>query len=190
MTFRMTDKNLIGQMLEPSVPAFGVVDRVYKGTDESGDRLLFDEAHTANPRVAAANFPLSDEPDEGTLFREVKREGYEPLIHHKILMFDWSEPECVIVTGSANYSTNSTEHNDENSVVIIGDQRLAEEYFVEFCRLYQHWMPRWLHERESHEHHPDYLRPDDSWTRIWAQGGRANEFLNLSLSCIRDQRRR
>lgn len=182
MTFRMTDNTLIESMLEDSKTVFGVADRVYQGHDNSGDRLLFDEAHTADPRVAACNAPLDDEPDEGVLFREVKRSGYNPLVHHKILLFDWDTPDCVVVTGSANYSTNSTAHNDENSLIIHGDERLAEEYFVEFCRLHMHWRPRWLLERNpQHIHHVECLAGDDSWVNAWAKGGRQAEFLALAL---------
>ncbi len=183
MTFRMTDHALISAMLDDSVTVFGVADRVYRGNDDSGDRLIYDEAHTADPRVVACNFPLDDEPDEDALLRELKREGYNPLVHHKILLFDWDTPDCVVVTGSANYSTNSTEHNDENSLVVSGDQRLAEEYFVEFCRLFTHWRPRWLLGRGSRSAHPpEHLAPDSSWTGLWAQGGRPAALLNLALS--------
>ncbi len=182
MTFRMTDHALISAMLDDSVPTFGVADRVYQGNDDSGDRLIYDEAHTADPRVVACNAPLDDEPDEDVLLRELKREGFNPIVHHKILLIDWDTPDCVVVTGSANYSTNSTEHNDENSLIVLGDQRLAEEYFVEFCRLFIHWRSRWLREREFHgEHPPEHLASDSSWTDLWARGGRPAQLLDVAL---------
>lgn len=186
MTFRMTDNALISAMLrEGGAAAFGVADRVYRGNDDSGDRLVFDEAHAADTRIAAANAPLDDEPDEGALLRELKREGYNPIVHHKILLLDWDKPDCVVVTGSANYSANSTAHNDENSLVIHGDERLAEEYFVEFCRLFTHWYPRWLRERARHkEAGAEHLSDDDGWTRIWTDGGRMTEFLNMTFGGV------
>lgn len=182
ITFRMTDTALVQSILDDSKPAFGVVDRVYRGKEDSGDRLIFNEAHEPDPRVVACNAPLDDEPDEGVLFKELKRQGYDPLVHHKILLFDWNTPDCVVVTGSANYSTNSTAHNDENSLIVYGDQRLAEEYFVEFCKLYTHWRPRWMLERNPHNTHSvEHLSGDDSWIKIWAQGGKPAEFLALAL---------
>lgn len=182
MTFRMTDHALISAMLDDSKPVFGVADRVYRGNDDSGDRLLFDEAHTADPRVVACNGPLDDEPEEGVLFREMQRDGFNPLVHHKILLLDWDTPDCVVVTGSANYSANSTAHNDENTLIVHGDERLAEEYFVEFCKLYTHWRPRWLLERDSlHMHSVEHLAGDDAWVAAWARGGRQAEFLSLAM---------
>ena len=181
MTFRMTDLTLIKAVLDESLPVFGVADRVYQGADGSGDRAIFEDAHSASPRVAACNAPLDDEPDENTLFEEIKRDGYNPLVHHKILLFDWDTPQCVVVTGSANYSANSTAHNDENSLIVHGDQRLAEEYVVEFCRLYTHWRPRWLRERDQHgAPPPEHLASDSSWTGAWAEGGRMAQFLDVA----------
>ncbi len=181
MTFRMTDPTLIESMLDDSLPVFGVADRVYQGNDQSGERLIYTEAHTADPRVVACNSPLDDEPEEDALYVELKREGYNPLVHHKILVLDWNTPDCVVATGSANYSTNSTAHNDENTVIVHGDQRLAEEYFVEFCRLFTHWRPRWLLERERHaEPPPEHLAADSSWTGSWASGGRLAQFLDVA----------
>ncbi len=51
MTFRMTDPTLIESMLDDSLPVFGVADRVCQGNDQSGDRLIYTEAHTADPRA-------------------------------------------------------------------------------------------------------------------------------------------
>ncbi len=183
MCFRMTDPALIEAMLEPSVSLFGVCDRVY-GSDSAsdGDKLLHTEAYTADPRVVACNSPLDDEPDESALFREIKRTGYDPLVHHKILLLDWDQPDCVVVTGSANYSANSTAHNDENSLIIHGDQRLAEEYFVEMARLFNHWRPRWLIGRDrTHTPAAPALAADSSWTGSWATGGRLAQFLDVAM---------
>ena len=183
MCFRMTDPALIEAMLDPSVARFGVCDRVYTGkSDASGDRLLYNAAFEADPGVVACNSPLDDEPDESALLRELKRSGYDPIVHHKILLLDWDQPDCVVVTGSANYSTNSTAHNDENSLIVHGDQRLAEEYFVEMARLFNHWRPRWLQERDRHQgHRAPTLAPDSTWTGGWATGGRLAQFLDVAV---------
>ncbi len=181
MTFRMTDNSLIEAVLDDSLPVFGVVDRAYRGNDDSGDRVLFDAAHESHPKVVSCAAPLSDEPEEDALFAELKRDLYNPIVHHKILLFDWDQPDCVVVTGSANYSTNSTAHNDENSLIVHGDQRLAEEYFVEFCRLFTHWRPRWLRERESKSHPAEHLAGDSSWTESWLHGSTMADFLAVAL---------
>jgi phospholipase C len=191
MTFRMTAIEVVQEILNRGITlgdgvlVCGVADRVYQGNDASGDRLLYDDAFTDDPRVACAADPLDDldsEPDEQVLFDELKRQGYDPLIHHKLLICDWDTPDCVVVTGSANYSTNSSKNNDENSLLIRGDQRLAQAYFAEFARLYTHWRPRWLHERNyKHGHTTPVLAADASWAQTWYAGGRNAQLLQLAL---------
>jgi phosphatidylserine/phosphatidylglycerophosphate/cardiolipin synthase-like enzyme len=44
-----------------------------------------------------------------------------------------------VVTGSANFSKASTNDNDENMIIIRGDKRVADIYFTEFNRLFNHY---------------------------------------------------
>ena len=53
----------------------------------------------------------------------------------------------IVVTGSANFSDASTNDNDENMLVIRGDQRVADIYFTEFNRLFNHYYFRSVQER-------------------------------------------
>ena len=50
----------------------------------------------------------------------------------------------IIYTGSNNLSENSTHHNDENLLEIKGSPELAQTYFAEFIRLYEHYRARAL----------------------------------------------
>jgi phosphatidylserine/phosphatidylglycerophosphate/cardiolipin synthase-like enzyme len=51
------------------------------------------------------------------------------------------------VTGSANFSKASTNDNDENMLVIRGDRRVADIYFTEFNRLFNHYYMRSVQEK-------------------------------------------
>jgi len=53
----------------------------------------------------------------------------------------------IVVTGSANFSDASTNDNDENMLVIRGNQRVADIYFTEFNRLFNHYYFRSVQER-------------------------------------------
>lgn len=71
-------------------------------------------------------------------------------IHTKYLIVDPMGPKTLIITGSANFSTNSTSSNDENMVIIpcINDEgktRVQDIYLGEFFRLFDHWYFRYLH---------------------------------------------
>lgn len=60
-------------------------------------------------------------------------------IHTKYLMIDPLSDDPLICTGSANFSKNSLQNNDENMVLIRGDTRVADIYLTEFLRLHEHF---------------------------------------------------
>jgi phosphatidylserine/phosphatidylglycerophosphate/cardiolipin synthase-like enzyme len=59
-------------------------------------------------------------------------------VHTKFMLVDPLSNDPVVVTGSANFSENSTNVNDENMLVIRGDRRVADIYFGEFLRCFTH----------------------------------------------------
>ncbi|MBI4811077.1 MAG: hypothetical protein HY800_06510 [Ignavibacteriales bacterium] len=66
-------------------------------------------------------------------------------LHNKIIIIDPLGKTPITITGSANYSENSTNKNDENTLVIKGDDRVADIYFTEYVRLFDHFSFReWL----------------------------------------------
>ena len=67
-------------------------------------------------------------------------------IHSKFLLMDPLGSDPIVVTGSANFSKASTTDNDENMLVIRGNRRVADIYFTEFNRLFNHYYFRAVHE--------------------------------------------
>jgi hypothetical protein len=62
-------------------------------------------------------------------------------VHSKIILADPFGADPILVTGSANFSTNSTVTNDSNSLIFRGDTAVADIYATEFMRMFQHY---WL----------------------------------------------
>ena len=60
-------------------------------------------------------------------------------IHSKIIMVDPFGSDPIIVTGSANFSNNSTEVNDSNSMILRGFTAVADIYATEFMRMFEHY---------------------------------------------------
>jgi len=84
-------------------------------------------------------------------------------IHAKIIAADPFGPDPIIVTGSANYSVNSTTNNDSNSLVIRGNTAVADIYSTEFMRMFEHYLFRGsVAQRPSDK--PLGLSEDDSWS--------------------------
>ena len=88
-----------------------------------------------------------------------------PFIHNKFMLVDPLGEMPIVITGSANFSDASTTTNDENMIVIRGNQKVADIYLGEFMRLYSHYAFR-----ESLTFKPDnavdrsHLIANDSWT--------------------------
>lgn len=77
------------------------------------------------------------------------RERYNPLnknryIHDKFMLVDPLSEDPLVVTGSANFSKPSQRTNDENMLVIRGDTRVADIYFGEFMRVFDHHYARYI----------------------------------------------
>jgi phosphatidylserine/phosphatidylglycerophosphate/cardiolipin synthase-like enzyme len=60
-------------------------------------------------------------------------------VHSKFLLRDPLGDDPIVVTGSANFSEASTSANDENMLIIRGNRRVADIYFTEFNRLFNHY---------------------------------------------------
>lgn len=77
------------------------------------------------------------------------RERSNPLntnryIHNKFMLVDPLSDDPLVVTGSANFSRPSQRSNDENMLVIRGDTRVADIYFGEFMRVFDHHYARYI----------------------------------------------
>ena len=98
-------------------------------------------------------------------------------IHTKYLLADPLSDEPIVITGSANFSKASTDTNDENMVVIKGDKRIADIYFGEYMRLFNHYSFRESVKRalekaalgHPEDWKPQYLAETDDWMTDYFQ---------------------
>jgi hypothetical protein len=85
-------------------------------------------------------------------------------IHDKFLLIDPLGKDPVVVTGSANFSRASQTANDENMLVIRGNRRVADIYFGEFMRVFDHLYSRYivrkLEQSGKHDADAGYLKED------------------------------
>lgn len=62
------------------------------------------------------------------------------IIHSKVVVIDpFTNP--VVITGSHNFSASASGKNDENFVIIRGNEKLAQAYAVNIISVYRHY--RW-----------------------------------------------
>jgi phosphatidylserine/phosphatidylglycerophosphate/cardiolipin synthase-like enzyme len=66
------------------------------------------------------------------------------IIHDKIVVVDPLSPDCAVITGSHNLGYKASYGNDENLLVIRGNQSLAQAYAVHILDVYDHYKFRAL----------------------------------------------
>lgn len=76
-------------------------------------------------------------------------------IHTKFMLVDPLSDDPLVVTGSANFSRTSQRINDENMLVIRGDHRVADIYFGEFMRVFDHHYARYIVKKLTQESNSD-----------------------------------
>lgn len=99
--------------------------------------------------------PLYDWTRRETNTSRLKLNTHVSYIHSKFLLRDPLGEDPIVVTGSANFSDASTTSNDENMIIVRGDRRVADIYFTEFNRLFNHYYFRAVHEATEQAGHGD-----------------------------------
>lgn len=102
-------------------------------------------------------------------------------VHSKFLLVDPLGADPRVVTGSANFSADSSNQNDENMLIIRGDRRVADIYLTEFNRLFNHYYFRSVTEARGARGDPDslFLAEDASWLEGYVPGGLKTKRLAL-----------
>jgi phosphatidylserine/phosphatidylglycerophosphate/cardiolipin synthase-like enzyme len=83
--------------------------------------------------------------DDWFLSEELARpvnQGHVFFMHAKFVLIDPLSDDPLVCSGSANFSTNSLENNDENMLLIRGSKRVADIYLTEFDRIFRHFYTR------------------------------------------------
>ena len=97
------------------------------------------------------------------------------FIHTKFILVDPLSENPVIITGSANFSNNSSKNNDENQLFIAGETEVADVYLGEFMRMFDHYYFRdhakWIAKEKKTNPNAGFLDSTDGWTNRFFGGG-------------------
>jgi phosphatidylserine/phosphatidylglycerophosphate/cardiolipin synthase-like enzyme len=101
------------------------------------------DSRIAMIRATAIGTPIGD------LHPELLSAGHA-IIHDKIIVIDPLDRDgCVVITGSHNLGYKASYDNDENLLIIKGNQALALCYAVHVIDIYQHYLTRAKQEDEA-----------------------------------------
>jgi len=95
--------------------------------------------------------------------------GLNAIIHSKTIVIDPFSDDCVVITGSHNFSPAASEHNDENLVIIRGNRTLAQSYAVHIEGVYDHFA--WRAFLSNGGKASELFQPVSDWKK----GNRAHE---------------
>jgi phosphatidylserine/phosphatidylglycerophosphate/cardiolipin synthase-like enzyme len=101
---------------------------------------------------------------------EILKEG-QAIIHDKVVVIDPHDPvRCVVAFGSHNLGFKASYSNDENLVIVRGNQRLAQAYAVHVLDVYDHYRFRAVEAEVTAEATPGkrwdgFLDTNDRWQR-------------------------
>ncbi len=127
-------------------------------------------------------------PDELSNWAQESLTGFNvhvPFLHTKIILVDPLSADPTVISGSANFSPASTNENDENMLVIRGNQDVADVYFTEYARIFQHFYARWWASQiAAADHAPDsgFLAEDASWQTPYLTDGNNKQRQRLLFS--------
>ena len=122
---------------------------------------------------------------EGFLKESTAKQKGNIYIHLKTIITDFTTSRPTVIVGSHNFSEPASAKNDENFVVIKGDTEVADTYFCEMMRLYDHYRFRHnLNKKGTGSDSLLCLRPDDSWTNDYYDPGNLKYDERMKFSVI------
>lgn len=174
-------KKLIKDNTKLSHIAFFLLEKEDKPNKRAKDPFV---ALTAKNNVYKAWGSFLKEPlyqwTQETNTRKLKLNTHVSYVHSKFLLRDPLSEDPIVVTGSANFSKPSTDSNDENMLIIRGNQRVADIYFTEFNRLFYHYYFRSVQEQTARMLSEDekkksdkqslFLAETDDWIKAYKPG--------------------
>jgi phosphatidylserine/phosphatidylglycerophosphate/cardiolipin synthase-like enzyme len=116
----------------------------YAVFDKSLDSATEDQIDATGNTVIAAGAKLEPGDLETFLGEHLTGFNHNLYIHDKFMLVDPLGTDPIVVTGSANFSRPSQVDNDENMVVVRDQERVADIYFGEFMRIFDHLYSRYI----------------------------------------------
>jgi phosphatidylserine/phosphatidylglycerophosphate/cardiolipin synthase-like enzyme len=132
-----------------------------KAKQEGVKPFTFDSGGTHIVRATALDGPVGD------FEKELLKVG-NAVVHDKIVVIDPLSANCVVAAGSHNLGFKASYENDENLLIIRGNQSLAQAYAVHALDVYDHYRFRAWQAKNKEEGKPFFegnIEVTDAWLR-------------------------
>nr|WP_315399672.1 phospholipase D-like domain-containing protein [uncultured Duganella sp.] len=192
LTLAFSIDTQLGQALTPDSPGlrYLLMDGL-KGNKTQVDKLkqpVRQIRATESGRVAIGAYLRTSALDQFLLERSNDMAQHVQFVHTKFMLVDPLGARPLVITGSANFSVASSRQNDENMLVIAGDDDVADIYLGEFMRSYTHYAFRDAVKSAALSGAPFEVKPlneDRSWAAdYFGTGFRSRQRRYFSRSTI------
>jgi hypothetical protein len=116
----------------------------YAVFDKNPGKEFEDEIVRVRNTVIAPGAILKKGDMENFLGEQLTGFNNNKYIHDKFILINPLGDDPIVVTGTANFSKPSQYQNDENMLVIRDNTRVADIYFGEFMRVFDHLYSRYI----------------------------------------------
>jgi phosphatidylserine/phosphatidylglycerophosphate/cardiolipin synthase-like enzyme len=123
-------------------PNYGAVDAYFNRGILSTQSLVRTLAHYGGASLAGLEKALLP------WQREIYKAGHA-VVHDKIVVIDPFHAGCVVATGSHNLGFRASYNNDENLLLVRGNQLLAQAYAAHVADVFEHYRWRWYNKRSA-----------------------------------------
>jgi hypothetical protein len=133
---------------------------------------VYDKGNTHVVRAAA----LLKSDIVGDFESELLKLGHA-IIHDKIVVVDPLGPNAALIMGSHNLGYKASYENDENLLVIQGNQKLIEAYAVHILDVYDHYRFRAVQQemaQQGRKMWDGFLDSDSKWLDKYVETGKGN----------------
>jgi phosphatidylserine/phosphatidylglycerophosphate/cardiolipin synthase-like enzyme len=152
---------------EPNLYVRGVVSELPRGREDPSvlDVNLIDgrdhrTLHLDIIQPEGVKHPFATFAEEVTRKQFLAGVGHA-IIHSKVVVIDPFSADPELITGSHNFSASASQKNDENFIIVKGDQELAEAYAVNILGAYAHY--RWRAFLAQTDRPFNGLKDNDKW---------------------------
>ncbi|MGK2925137.1 MAG: phospholipase D-like domain-containing protein [Lysobacterales bacterium] len=124
---------------------------------------------------------------EGWLKETSAKQKGSIRVHTKAIAIDVTSDIPLIISGSHNLSTNASDKNDENYMIVRRDQDIADVYLCEIMRIYDHYRFRFSAKEQGTAGNPvdpPQLVGNDSWADDYFTPGDMKELDRLRFSGV------
>jgi phosphatidylserine/phosphatidylglycerophosphate/cardiolipin synthase-like enzyme len=94
------------------------------------------------------------------------------IIHDKIVVIDPLSDNPVVACGSHNLGYKASYGNDENLLILQGNQSLAQAYAVHVLDIYDHYRFRAEQQASHGKAFAGFLQDNDTWQQDYIEGRR------------------